>query len=87
MSTDQEPQNVFETQVETDACTQQGTTIQTCSIKGPETDACTQTRNHSPNVFETQGWRLMRVRKQGSRVQTCLKLMLVYNKEPQSKRV
>ena len=56
MYTDQEPQNVCETRV--------------------ETDACTQIRNHYPNVFETQGWRLMRVRKQGPTVHTCLKRCL-----------
>ena len=51
MYTDQEPQNVFETRVETDACTQQGAPIQTCFDQGgPETDACTLTRNHNPNV-------------------------------------
>ena len=36
-------------------------------------DACTQTRNHNTNVFETQCRKLMRVRTQGSTFQTCLK--------------
>ena len=84
-------QNVFETRVETDACTQQGTKIQTCLTKEQEADACTQTRNRNPNVFETQCWKLMRVRRQGSTFHTCLKhrveTMLVNDKEPQSKRV
>ena len=34
MYTDQEPQNVLETWVETEARAQQGTPIQTCMIKG-----------------------------------------------------
>ena len=34
MCTDQEPQNVFETWVETEAYTQQGSPIQTCMING-----------------------------------------------------
>ena len=80
MYMDQEPQNLFETQVETDACTQQGAIIQTCSIKGAETVSCTQTQNHSPNVFETQGWKLIRVRKQGPTIHTSVKRCLYTTK-------
>ena len=49
--------------------------------RSQEESACTQTRNRNPNGFDTQCWILMRVRRQGTKIQTCLntccRLMLV----------
>ena len=56
-----------------------------------ETDACRQTRSHNPNVFETQGWRLMLVHEQRTTNQTCLnegyRLMLVLKQSNTVQRV
>ena len=65
-------QNVFGTRVETDACTQQGTKIQTFLTKEAGGRCLYPDTEPYPYVFETQCWKLMRVREQGTTIQTCL---------------